>query len=119
MSRRTLASVGGGGLRLATGAYTGNNAATQAIAGVGFRPRAVFVFRRTVAGGASGFWPTLKTDTMTDAFAVRVPTGSQGTVPDVIVSLDADGFTVGDGTGAPGNLLNENGVKVYTYVCWA
>ena len=35
---------------------------------------------------------------------------------DHIISLDADGFTVGDGTG-DGNRMNANGI-VYEYLAW-
>ena len=37
-------------------------------------------------------------------------------VTDMIISLDADGFTVGDGTGVA-NILNVLGAT-YTYICF-
>ena len=114
MSVRTLAkSVGIG--NFATGTYNGDGGATQAIAGVGFQPIFVIIYVQvTLVDG-----PGLKTDQ--DGFFSRF---YQNAVifdyrwqTDYIISLDADGFTVGDGTPIATNIFNVND-RTYTYVCW-
>jgi len=118
MSSRTLAkSVGVG--RFVTGTYTGNGAATQAIVGVGFQPRFVLIYTQFQA-----LRRAMKTDrdglnTAMTEWAVVSGSVEYHYETDQIISLDADGFTVGDGTGDANvwNLLNENGA-VYTYVAF-
>jgi hypothetical protein len=96
---------------IVTGTYTGNAAATQAITGLGFKPRALLVFVAGT-GGQQGF--ALKTDrsSTTFSYAPFVSGGSPaGNTDDLIRSLDADGFTIGDGTGST-NILNAAGVTM-------
>jgi len=102
---------------IATGSYLGDGNATQAIIGVGFLPRFLMVYSRDVAltnelkgwksnvdGLNAYFW-------WSGGRAWRWK-------PDYIISLDADGFTIGDGTGDIGNYLNVLG-KTYSYIAWA
>jgi len=100
-------------MKFATGTYIGNNAATQAIVGVGFRPRFVLIWRQT---DTETEIPAMKADVdgLFAEFWGR-PIGHHYTV-DMIISLDADGFTVGDGSGF-GNILNTLN-EPYTYNCW-
>jgi len=95
--------------RMATGTYTGDGTATQAVTGVGFQPAFMIVYPDL--DGASPETSILKSDQ--DGTASRFHTLY---TDDYIISLDSDGFTVGDGTGT-GNLLNVN-LTVYTYVAW-
>ena len=99
-----------GSAKLATGVYTGNGAATQVKTGLGFRPKSAMVYRQV-----SGYYAVYKTDQdTTKAYTFTGPTY----LDDQIISLDADGFTVGDGTGAGGREnCNQNAV-VYTYTAW-
>lgn len=96
-----------GRTRMVTGTYTGDGAATKAISGLGFQPEAVLIFPQIVSAGQTG----IKTDQ--DTTYTYAPAGYQ---VDHIVSLDSDGFTVGDGSGSS-NVFNV-GARVYTYIAW-
>ena len=101
----------GGGVSFFTGGYTGNAAATQAITGVGFQPAHVYL-----QGTQADYLQGWKTTAMTTKSMVRSGVAGGVTyVDDQIISLDADGFTVGDGTG--GTNCNVN-ARTYFYVCW-
>lgn len=93
------------GARIAVGSYTGNAAATKAITGVGFQPKYVCVYSRD--GTTTQAHEKTSGDT---TYAKRVLAYDQ----DQIISLDSDGFTVGDGTGTV-NYLNANTI-VYSYI---
>ena len=115
MSVKTLAkSVGVG--RFATGIYTGDGGVTQAIIGVGFQPIALIIYAQVFTVPT----PAFKTDQdglfayVFDAVLVG-PNWRWQT--DFIISLDADGFTVGDGTPIALNYLNVAD-RPYAYVCW-
>ena len=97
--------------RIAIGTYTGNGSATQAITGVGFQPDYVTMYRQ--ADGTNPLAPAVKSDV--DGTKAGVPSGNFQYEDDHIISLDSDGFTVGDGTGGVGNWLNLN-TAVYTYI---
>lgn len=106
--------VTGGFSSLATGSYAGDGAATQAIAGVGFQPKTVYIYQIAGPSPSEGY--------KTDQDGLNAHAYYQGGVDycysaDLIISLDAGGFTVGDG-GAVGNLLNLVG-NTYNYLCWA
>ena len=92
-----------------TGTYTGDGAATQAITGVGFRPSALFTFKLVDSSNHGGF---VKTTAMGE-YARQIDINGRYKV-DHIISLDADGFTVGDCTGFS-NMTNESGI-VYAYI---
>ncbi len=114
--RRTSAYTGCIGL--ATGTYTGDGAATQAIVGVGFQPKFLIIYTQT-----SPFClKALKSNqdganTEMIEPVLGVPRHAYET--DQIISLNVDGFTVGDGTGdiAAANLLNVN-LQIYSYVAF-
>lgn len=100
-----------GGAEIATGTYTGNGSATQAITGVGFQPDVVFV-HQTNTGGTRAWGSNAYS-----AGNAFFPAGAySGMRADHITALDADGFTVGDGTGTA-NQLNIN-AATYAFVAW-
>jgi hypothetical protein len=76
------------GMRLATGTYTGNAADNRAITGVGFQPDVVMVKISTATSGA------IRTSTMVGD-AAKPLTLVGALQPNMIQSLDTDGFTVG------------------------
>jgi hypothetical protein len=116
MSTRTLAKVPGGGMQMATGTYTGDGAATQAIVGLGFQPTAIIIYVEEIVPNNTGYYG-VKADV--DGLYAKVMARFDYMYElDHIISLDADGFTVGDGTGSGiGNILNRN-TKIYTYVAF-
>lgn len=92
------------------GTYTGDNNATQAIVGLGFKPDSIKIIEQI-----SACYIGTKNDQ--DGTKTMMTTGSSGVYAyqdDHIVSFDADGFTVGDGTGTT-NKLNQN-AQAYSYV---
>jgi len=103
--------------RIKTGTYTGDGAASQAITGVGFQPTFVIVLER-VDNRYGILTKTDKDGVNAHAFA------SDGTYmwadydDDLLISLDSDGFTVGDGTAAQmGNEFNYSG-REYTFIAY-
>jgi len=108
-----------GGPQFATGSYTGDGSESQAITGLGFRPKLVII---TTNGPAdAGGCIFIKTDQHTGQMSVGVlaalPWGNpnMALTDNRIISLDADGFTVDDeAADAPPNKLNEE----YTYVAF-
>lgn len=87
------------------GTYTGDGAATQAITGVGFEPELLIVWHK-----ANDTYVRFKSSQDT---TYSKNTGG-GYFEDEIISLDEDGFTVGDGTGS-GISMNGNEI-VHVYV---
>jgi len=85
-------------LKIKTGSFTGNGAVTRAITGVGFQPIAVLLH------GNSDEWPLFATDQMVSGHCLQF---SGADLTNGIVSLDADGFTVGNGATVH-NAANEN-----------
>lgn len=103
-----------GFVRMATITYTGNGAATQAITGAGFQPKTLIVYRQT-GFQSRGFGVKTDQDGL-NAIFMDFTTLVVSYAPDMIISLDADGFTVGDGTGIT-NIFNVLGVT-YTCIAW-
>lgn len=103
---------------MATGTYVGDGAATQAIVGVGFQPRFVLIYPQTnaLAGNTTMGYKTSSDPADWGSFFSAGIVGSYR-LQDIIVSLDADGFTVGDGTGFA-NVLNV-AATTFCYVCMA
>lgn len=90
------------------GSYTGDGNATQAITGVGFQASVVIVLPST------GYNCFIKTSDMSTTEAKNLGTTNQtSTTNDSIRSLDADGFTVGDGAEASGDNMNNSGDTYY------
>lgn len=96
--RWTAVKSGCGTLKV--GSYTGNGAATQAITGAGFQPELVAIMP------ASANMAMQRYSGMTTSFRFDAGTG----LANVVNSLDADGFTVGNAAEA-----NTNGT-VYHYI---
>ena len=96
-----------------TGSYAGDGAGTKAVTGVGFEPEIVLILP-----GANSFDTSIKTSDMATTYAKVFSAGSVY-ADDAIRSLDADGFTVGDGTGGvtgTGDNMND-GSTTYFYIC--
>lgn len=95
------------GTRIATGTYTGDGEATQAITGVGFLPQYLRIDRRfdsnQTVGQSVGANVQTYTTVVNDNAAGMGITGNDATqaywtyTVDCIKSLDADGFTIGNG----------------------
>lgn len=119
MMMRLLDSPGnpqGGNLpQFATGTYTGDGNATKAIAGLGFRPIYVLIWDIDADSGDGNIGHKNDQDGL-NAWYYDVGTTTPRYVTDQIISLDVDGFTVGDGTGTA-NWFNVVGDDYY-YVCW-
>ncbi len=97
-------------VQMKTGTYTGNGAATQAITGIGFQVATLIVYPE------SGTIRILHKATPDGANAlITNNAGSTYYTTDDVISLDADGFTVGDGSTQGINLFNIHAI-VYTYI---
>ena len=95
------------------GTYTGNGGLTQAITGLGFQPKHVIIYPQLP--GTTGSYIGLKcSDDGINTFIQRVNALGNQWEADHIISLDADGFTVGDGSGGAGNFFNVN-LRNYAY----
>ena len=85
----------------ATGSFTGDGNTSQAITGVGFQPNVVLWIghgtgrQSTFYSDASSFSPNLTT-----AGTCQIMALTHQSIPDCYRSLDANGFTVGDGPSA-------------------
>lgn len=106
-------SAGGAGFRMFTGSYTGDGNATLAITGVGFQPRMVVAYGRI----ANTYYATKLDVMLLNTHLLSMSAGAEYMEADHIISLDADGFTVGDGTGGVANVMNV-AAQAYTYTCW-
>jgi len=111
-----------GARNFAIGTYTGNAAATKAITGVGFRPTFVYIYAQATAGGVLTYGHAWKSTADATTYSA-VTYGGPGYAQeykysnDTIRSLDADGFTVGDGTDASHVPINYNGTS-YAYIAF-
>lgn len=94
--------------RMATGTYTGDGNATQAITGLGFQPDFLIIYSQDT----DSHIPMKSDQDGTKTQMSSAPTWGD----DHIISLDSDGFTVGDGTPSS-NIVNVN-LTVYTYIGW-
>lgn len=108
---------------IVTGTYTGNGGTTQAITGLGFKPRMVQVYRQNSSGGVvGGVFQKTDRDGSTNAITIIARnTGIDTTYAvysnDAIRSLDSDGFTVGDTTDNSTNHTNLS-ATTYTFIAW-
>jgi len=98
----------GGGAKIFTGFYLGNGNPTQAITGVGFRPKFVMVWCATTINHG----PFIKTDQ--DGLLTLLHDNQLQFLLDVdaIISLDADGFTVGSSYD-----INNGAPRTYNFWC--
>lgn len=99
--------------KIKTGNYTGDGNTTKGITGVGFQPKFLIIYPQVTQVNM----PFMKSSQ--DGTKTSYNTGSNTFYEDdYIISLDADGFTVGDGTGgSSANHCNING-RVYTYIAF-
>ncbi len=106
---RPLSSLSGSDEMMAvTGEYTGDGTATQSIS-VGFQPKVVIIYTQAAS-------VTSMLVVKTDQDGTGSYTLTYGFATDHVISLDANGFTVGDGTGGS-NLYNVN-ARLYTYIAF-
>jgi len=98
--------------RIKTGTYTGDGMTGQAITGVGFAPKLVYIFVRPTSEIASIYYMKLDTSWGDYAYAGYTTFYSYD---NRINSLDADGFTVDD----DGSNQNPNKLSTtYDYIVW-
>ena len=112
---RIKASSGVGGVgNIKIGTYIGNGLATQSITLVGFTPQYLKIWRQNDTVSRT---PAQKiTNDLLNSCVANWSGGGIIYSTDHIISVDVDGFTVGDGTGFT-NILNVN-LVVYTYVAF-
>lgn len=103
-------------IHMASGSYNGNGGATQTITGLSFQPRLVLIWTTTVTAPAVMMAQKSNQDG-TSAMVWGVSGGGLTVTysADMIVSLDAGGFTVGDGTPFAYNFLND-ATRTYKWV---
>ena len=87
--------------RIRTGTYVGDGNATQAITSLGFGPDMVIIFQSGYAG-CENFAKT--SDMGVNAQRLNGP----GQIANVIISLDANGFTIGNASSINDNLIVYN-----------
>ena len=113
-------SDGADACKIATGAYTGDGATSQAITGIGFTVKAVTIIRRsTVASEENVFFTT---DVIVDDNAAglsylsrAIESISSSLVTNEIIDTGSDGFTVDDA----GTDQNPNvNAAVYNFICF-
>lgn len=100
--------------RVKTGTFTGDGTPSQAIAGVGFEPKAVFITRHDTSETANLFF-FFKTASMSGEIALVDAGTAMDGKDNRLISLDSDGFTVDD-DGADDH-PNKN-LQVYNYIAW-
>ncbi len=103
---------------MATGSYNANGLATQAITGLGFRPDVVMVkvnFQDGVNDDLSS--AVIRTSTMVGVNSKPMK-GGQNFLPNLITSLDADGFTVGNNERVNWQAGNCGGTCTYHWVAF-
>ena len=100
------------GAKLATGKYDGDGAPTQAITGVGFKPKVVIIYKR-INDSPAGVWIKTDKDSAYSWFA-KVSAGLCEWKTGYIISLDNDGFTIGNS----GDIytLNDETTASYDYI---
>jgi len=103
--------------KIKTGQYTGDGKATQAITGVGFQPKVVMIWWQQTAASNPNFFTRTDQDGTKTLYCIAGGVNEAWQYEDdYIISLDADGFTIGDGTGGTaGNFLNSSG-RAYTWI---
>lgn len=107
----TLGALTGDDVQIKVGSYTGDGTADQAIAGVGFQPIVVVLWRRHDTSNRRGI--AFRTSGDTDALSIGSDLAGFH-YADKITSLDSDGFSV-DSSGGAGSLNANANAAVYTY----
>lgn len=100
--------------RIKTGTYTGDGTTSQAITGIGFQPKWVWVWRYLASEGWAA--PHFKSDEESGDMSITITAANEGYRRDNrLISLDADGFTVDDdGNDSNPNTLN----STYIYIAF-
>lgn len=97
--------------RIKTGEYTGDGSTSQAITGIGFRPKAVFITSNPLTDGEVTE-VHFKTDQMEDNYDTMFKT-TVYEKDNRVITLDSDGFTIDDdGQNLHPNMVN----RAYTYL---
>jgi len=91
--------------QMATGTYVGNGVAGRAITGVGFSPDAVLIKGIDFDPGLTLTSAVLRTSTMANTKPLVL---DNAPTPNLIQSLNNDGFTIGSG-----RQVNQNGITFY------
>ena len=94
------------GIRVASGSYTGNGSDNRSITGVGFQPNVVIVKSDDNSGVAEMRTSTMPSDT------TKPLSGATALTANLIQSLDANGFTLGND-----NAVNRN-ARAYHWVAF-
>jgi len=100
---------------IATGTYTGDGTTSQAITGLGFQPKFVWIVQRQTLDGTAINISPFTTDVIVDDNAAggAIDVKNSQFETNQIISLDADGFTVDDdSTDADPN----TNTQVYNYL---
>ncbi len=99
--------------RLQVVTYTGDGNASLSVATLRFQPTLIVIYPQ-LAGGTYMGWKVAADGAKT--FVERSGSNNNLYEDDHIISIDANGFTVGDGTGGAGNFFNVLG-RVYVALC--
>lgn len=98
--------------KIDTGTYTGDGTTSQAITGLGFQPKWVIVYRNTSSNVQVHHYEVTDQEP-TGLSLMHINTGGHRVgVPNTLISLDSDGFTVDDG--GSNSEPNTDGIT-YTY----
>lgn len=87
----TLTSIDSLACRIKTSSFTGDGGTSQAITGVGFEPKYLFIYKQEDL--SAWRWYASEQD---NGSSVRATHGASRYATDMIISLNSDGFTVGD-----------------------
>ena len=103
-------------LKLKTGTYTGDGTLSKAITGVGFKPIVLNIYRYHVDLSLTEWFTKTDKHYLDMCNQDRcVATAEHYAQKGVIITLDEDGFTVGDGGG---DLHPNKNAYLYIYVAW-
>jgi hypothetical protein len=98
--------------RHVTGYYTGNASTTQSITGIGFKPKTITI--EPLDASAMGHYT--KDNSMATSYA-KFHDMNVSVLEADLITLDADGFTLGDGSGGSGENPNQN-TKIFAFHAW-
>jgi len=90
-----LLFAGSASAKVKTGTYTGDGSSNRIIAGVGFAPVVVIIKGNDDDGGTGDLTSAVLRSATMPAGMTKPLLGDQSLLADLILSLDADGFTVG------------------------
>jgi hypothetical protein len=99
LKKATLSGLLSLGLQLKTGGYTGDGSTSQAVTGVGFQPKFLFVWESQADGGSPQWGFTSDSYMSNDPQGLMVSVSAAGAATsrdNIVLSLDSDGFTVSD-----------------------